>query len=261
MKRFLKSLYIKPRFFIALFSIVVLFLVSYFIGDFFGAVKLLFAILIVAFMYDILLLYRNKIGVQASRILPEKLSNGDENDIHLLVINRFLFKINLKIIDEIPIQWQIRDFEIISTLNPSEEKKFTYHVRPTERGEYHFGHINVYSSTLIGLISRRQQFAKNDMVPNYPSFLQLKKYEFVAFTNKLKLFGLKKIRKIGHTLEFEQIKEKLRHIDERMWSLESNFENSFLLASSETLKKLVDYKQLMDAVLSVNKEKDAKKTY
>lgn len=46
-----------------------------------------------------------------------------------------------------------------------------------------------------------------------------------------------------------------------MWSLESNFENSFLLASSETLKKLVDYKQLMDAVLSVNKEKEAKKMF
>lgn len=61
--------------------------------------------------------------------------------------------------------------------------------------------------------------------------------------------------------EFENIKEKLRRIDERMWSLESNFENSFLLASSETLKKLVDYKQLMDAVLSVNKEKEAKKMY
>lgn len=41
--------------------------------------------------------------------------------------------------------------------------------------------------------------------------------------------------------EFEQIKQNLRIIDERMWSLESNFENSFLLASSETLKKLVDY--------------------
>ena len=61
--------------------------------------------------------------------------------------------------------------------------------------------------------------------------------------------------------EFENIKDKLRQIDERMWSLESNFENSFLLAPSETLKKLVDYKQLMDAVLSVNKEKEAKKMY
>jgi hypothetical protein len=42
--------------------------------------------------------------------------------------------------------------------------------------------------------------------------------------------------------EFEVIKAKLKRIDERMWSLESNFENSFLLASSETLKRLVDYK-------------------
>ena len=46
-----------------------------------------------------------------------------------------------------------------------------------------------------------------------------------------------------------------------MRSLESNFENSFLLASSETLKKLVDYKQLMDAVLAVNDEKKSKKFY
>lgn len=46
-----------------------------------------------------------------------------------------------------------------------------------------------------------------------------------------------------------------------MRSLESNFENSFLLASSETLKKLVDYKQLMEAVLAVNDEKKSKKFY
>jgi len=37
----------------------------------------------------------------------------------------------------------------------------------------------------------------------------------VAFTNKLKLFGLKKIRKIGNTLEFEQIKEYVSGDDVR----------------------------------------------
>lgn len=46
-----------------------------------------------------------------------------------------------------------------------------------------------------------------------------------------------------------------------MWTLESNFENSFLLASGETLKKLADYKQLMEAVMDVNNEKDAKKRH
>ena len=182
-------------------------MLSYFIEDLLGVSKLLFTILMVFFSLDIFALFRNKLGVQASRIVPEKLSNGDENPISITATNRFAFKTTIKIIDELPIQWQIRDFKIESVLNPSEEKTFTYQVRPTERGEYHFGNVNVFSSSLIGLIARRQQFDFNKMVPNYPSFLQLKKYEFIAFTNRLKLFGLKKIRRIGNTLEFEQIKD------------------------------------------------------
>ncbi|MEP2937224.1 MAG: DUF58 domain-containing protein [Gilvibacter sp.] len=173
----------------------------------FGVVKLLFTILVGLTIFDILLLYRNKTGVLAKREVPEKLSNGDQNPIGITLTNRYLFKVYVKIIDEIPQQWQIRDFEIKTHLTPSQERKFTYDVRPTERGEYHFGHVNVFSKTLLGLVSRRQQYDYNTMVPNYPSFLQLKKYEFVAFTNKLKLFGLKKIRRIGNTFEFEQIKE------------------------------------------------------
>ncbi len=207
MKKFLKSLYLKKRFFIALFSLAVLFVVSYLFPEWFGVAKLLFFVLIGLLLLDIFLLYRNKLGIQAERHLPEKLSNGDENPIEIMVANRFRFKTSVKLIDELPVQWQIRDFKIESILKPSEIKKFTYRVRPTQRGEYHFGKLNVYVSTVLGLVSRKQQFASKAMVPNYPSFLQLKKYDFLAFTNKLKLFGLKKIRRIGHTLEFEQIKE------------------------------------------------------
>ncbi|MRT16073.1 DUF58 domain-containing protein [Vitellibacter sp. q18] len=207
MKKFLKSLYLKKRFFSVLFSLAALFVVSYFFQDLFGVAKLLFYLLLGIFVFDIFLLYRNKTGIQAQRILPEKLSNGDDNSIEIKVVNRFQFKTSVKIIDELPIQWQIRDFKIESILKPSEEKRFTYQVRPTQRGEYHFGNLNIYASSVLGLVARRQQFAAEAMVPNYPSFLQLKKYDFLAFTNKLKLLGLKKIRRIGHTLEFEQIKE------------------------------------------------------
>ena len=167
--------------------------------------KLLFYLLLGIFVFDIFLLYRNRTGIQAQRLLPEKLSNGDDNSIEIKVVNRFQFKTSVKIIDELPIQWQIRDFKIEAILNASEEKKFTYQVRPTERGEYHFGNLNIFSSTVLGLVARRQQFSAEAMVPNYPSFLQLKKYDFIAFTNRLKLFGLKKIRRIGHTMELSLI--------------------------------------------------------
>lgn len=207
MKKFLKSLYLTKRFFIVLFSLALLFVVSYFFQELFWVTKLLFYLLLAALIFDVLLLYRNKTGIQAQRDLPEKLSNGDENRVEIKVVNRFQFRASIKIIDELPVQWQIRDFKIESVLAAGEEKIFSYEVRPTERGEYYFGRLNVFTSSILGLASRKQQFSAAEMVPNYPSFLQLKKYDFIAFTNKLKLFGLKKIRRIGHTMEFEQIKE------------------------------------------------------
>lgn len=215
MKHFLKSLYLQKRFFIVLFSLAILFVVSYFFSGLFGVAQLLFYLFLGIFLVDLLLLYRNNVGLQAERILPDKLSNGDDNEIKIKVINRYQFQVSIKIIDELPVQWQIRDFKIESFQNSSEEKIFTYSVRPTERGEYYFGNLNTYSSTILGLVARRQMFSAEKMVPNYPSFLQLKKYDFLAFSNRLKLFGLKKIRRIGHTMEFEQIKDYTRGDDVR----------------------------------------------
>ncbi len=207
MKQFYKSLYLQQRFFLVVFSLVGLFVLGYFFENLYETVKLLFYLFLILIVLDTVLLYRNKTGINATRILPEKLSNGDVNIIEIELVNRYKFISSLKIIDELPIQWQIRNFKIEAVLKPGQTRKFNYEVRPTERGEYHFGNLNIYSSTPLGLLARKQVFDSEAMVPNYPSFLQLKKYDFIAFSNKLKLFGLKKIRRIGHTMEFEQIKE------------------------------------------------------
>ena len=44
-------------------------------------------------------------------------------------------------------------------------------------------------------------------VPVYPSYLQLRKYQLMAMSNRLSEIGVKKMRRIGHSMEFEQIKE------------------------------------------------------
>ncbi|NND63651.1 MAG: DUF58 domain-containing protein [Flavobacteriaceae bacterium] len=215
MKKFLQSLYFTKRFFILLFGLAIGFVIAFFTPNLYGIAKLLFYILVGALVIDIFFLYRNRTGIEAERLLPEKLSNGDDNDIRISLRSRYQFKTRLKIIDELPVQWQRRDFEIFQDLNPSQQVNLTYQVRPTERGEYHFGNLNVFVSTLLGLVWRRQQHSAEGMVPNYPSFLQLKKYDFIAFSNRLKFFGLKKIRRIGHTMEFEQIKEYVAGDDVR----------------------------------------------
>jgi len=148
-----------------------------------------------------------KQGVKAKRVLPEKFSNGDQNPIEIHLKNYYTFLIQTKIIDEIPNQFQKRDFLLEQAIKGSSNKSFKYELRPTERGEYWFGNLIVYVQSPLQLISRRFNFeAKENMIATYPSFMQLKKFDLMALAYRNE-YGIKKIRKIGQTMEFEQIKE------------------------------------------------------
>lgn len=215
MKNIFRNSYLKKRFFIVLTSIILGFLCSYIFPDLLGALRLLFYIFIFTLIGDIVLLFAAKGNIVGNRLVPDKLSNGDENEIRISLSNSYLFKVDLKILDEIPHQFQKRDFSILTTLGPGKEKHLTYVLRPTERGIYIFGNLNVFASSPIGLISRRYTFNREQQVPVYPSFLQLQKYNLMAFSNHLFEHGLKKIRRIGHTMEFEQIKDYVQGDDIR----------------------------------------------
>ena len=165
----------------------------------------LLALALVLFI-DIIIVFFNKKAVKAVRLLPEKLSNGDENPIEINIKNYYPFKITTQIIDEIPFQFQKRDFKILESLKPNTEKTIQYSLRPTERGEYHFGRLLVYVQSPLQLISKRFDFDDKQMLPTYPSFIQLRKFDLMAMAYRNE-YGIKKVRRIGHTMEFEQIKE------------------------------------------------------
>lgn len=166
-----------------------------------------FYIIVALLIIDFIILYKVKNGIDGARTIPDKLSNGDDNPIDVRITNKYPHAVELKVIDEIPVQFQKRDFELNLKLQATESSTTTYTLRPVERGEYHFGVLNIFVSAFIGFIQRRYRFNADAMTPTYPSFLQMRKYELMAFTNKLKDYGLKKIRRIGHTMEFEQIKD------------------------------------------------------
>jgi uncharacterized protein (DUF58 family) len=190
-----------------LIGIIVSFCISFIFPVLYNACWYLVLILTGFVALDIFILFISKEGIEAHRSTPEKLSNGDENAIVVSIKNYYTFPIRAKIIDEIPFQFQIRNFEIIRKIKANATDDFQYYLRPTERGEYFFGSLNVYAISPLRLISKRYIFDKDAMVPTYPSYIQLRKYDLIAFSNNLFQYGLKKIRRIGHTMEFEQIKE------------------------------------------------------
>nr|WP_036383358.1 DUF58 domain-containing protein [Muricauda sp. MAR_2010_75] len=207
MKRLFRPIYLQKRFFIALTVLILGFVVSFMVPVLYGAIKVLFFVFVLFFTVDALLLFASKGKIEGKRVLPDKLSNGDDNPIQLKVANTYLFPVIVKLIDEIPFQFQKRDFGLTSKISSGGNKVYNYQLRPTERGVYSFGSLNIFAVSPIGLLAKKYLFDQAQEVPVYPSFLQLQKYDLIAFTNRLHEYGLKKIRRIGHTMEFEQIKD------------------------------------------------------
>lgn len=215
MKKLYKNSYLNNLVFYCLTGIIALFAISHFVEPLFKVAQLSLVALIAFIGIDFLLLFLTRTGITAERLVPEKFSNGDENEIQLNINNNYTFAVQSTIIDELPVQFQNRSFSLSKKISGSADDQISYPLRPTERGEYHFGNINIYTKSPLGLVSRRFILGNETMIKTYPSYVQLKKYDLIAFSNQLSDHGLKKIRRIGHTLEFEQIKEYVQGDDLR----------------------------------------------
>jgi uncharacterized protein (DUF58 family) len=188
-------------------TVVILFILSYGLPFLFTLSQIAFIFLLVLALLDYVILFSRKKPVSVLRELSEQFSNSDQNKVALRVSNHYPFVISTKIIDELPIQFQNRNFSLYATLKPGTQTVLNYQLRPTERGEYLFRDINVFIKSPIGLVVRREIIQAEKMVKVFPSFFSLRQYELLAYSNQLAEAGNKRIRKIGHSLEFEQIKE------------------------------------------------------
>ncbi|MCZ4223808.1 DUF58 domain-containing protein [Pedobacter rhodius] len=200
------NLFLTDRLFIALAFCVLLFILKFFLNWLGEIPEMATGVVFALLILDIVILYRNKAGIEAHRLTSKRLSNGDENPIQIEIKNRYGFSVNLRVIDEVPFQFQLRDKDFRLNIRPGDIKSIHYNLRPTKRGEYDFGFIRIYTGSSIGLVNRRYNFDGSRILPVYPSFINLGLYELMAASNHLTEFGIKKIRKVGQSSEFDQIK-------------------------------------------------------
>ncbi|MCT4623734.1 MAG: DUF58 domain-containing protein [Schleiferiaceae bacterium] len=210
-----KQLYIENRFFYAFVGVIMVFLLGYPIPFLFNVAKVVLFLFLLAVTIEILWLFNKNISFQIERTSPKLLSLGDDNTLQLSIKNLANAAIKTRIIEELPVQLQERDFMIAQDFGKYEEVTFPYTIRPTKRGLYSFGDTILFLSSKLGFVSRQYR-GKNPMeMQVYPSIIQMKKYE-LAHLNKLHQFlGIKKIRRIGHSYDFEQIKEYVQGDDYR----------------------------------------------
>lgn len=214
-RRYLQSLFFSKRFYWTFASIIALFVFSYAVPFLFWISKLVLLVFFLLVFIDYIVLFSKRNGVTVARILPERLSNGDDNEYRFELENKYSFKTNIKIIDELPVQFQQRDVVHRIQLKGGEQNIIRLTIRPLERGEYTFYDINVFTTSPLHFAVRRYKVEAQQTVKVYPSYLSLKKFDLIAASNNLSEAGSRKLRKIGQSVEFEQIREYVNGDDIR----------------------------------------------
>jgi uncharacterized protein (DUF58 family) len=215
MLQIIKNTYLTNRFFWSFSGLIVLFCLSFPFPFLFLFSKIVLLALILVFLFDLSLLFHKKVQFQCERSLPRFLSLGDPNKIALKIHNAAASAFKATIIEELPFQFQKRDFKINQNLEAGTNPTIEYHLQPVVRGEYEFGYCNIFIESNIGFAQRRIKSAEKMIVPVYPSIIQMKQMQLKAFSNVSYQEGIKKVRRIGHSYEFEQIKNYVRGDDYR----------------------------------------------
>jgi len=250
-KKYLGDLFINRRFYVAMVAFIILFLISFYIPFLERPATALFFMFILFCCIDYYLLFFTKKKAVAKRITHNRFSNGDENKIELLIKSEFQFPVTVEVIDELPQQLQIRNWHRKLYLKPHQQKKIFWYIKPLQRGEYHFGNIHLFISTPLFLFSRRFTSEVKETVPVYPAFLQLHKYELLSNATLQNESGSKRMRKIGQSMEFEQIKEYVSGDDIRTLNWKASARkgglmvNNYMEERSQQVYCIIDKGRLM----------------
>ena len=201
---------------IVLVSLVLLFALGFAYPLLFAVGQIVLLAFIGAVIYELIIIYSKKEPFAGQRIAEDKLSNGEFNPIIIKLSSTYSYKVFIRIIDEFPVQLQIRNRSFtLGFCEPNFTKELDYEVRPTIRGNYYFGDIRVFVSAGLRIIERRVTVEAEEEMKVYPSFIQLRRFSFYAISDRLDEAGIKKIRQLGSNHEFEQIREYVRGDDFR----------------------------------------------
>jgi uncharacterized protein (DUF58 family) len=248
----MRQLFYSMRFFFSrLFYIAGGLIIALFVLSFFAPVLMQVALLATASitvmsLVDAGFIFARKHPVLAERICAERFSNGDPNMVTIRLENRLPYRITLIVIDEIPRQFGQDTMERKIILDGRESTSLVYHLHPVERGEYGFGRINILLHTPLNMVTRYLTIGEERTVMVYPSFMQMRRYHLKAVTGQLRETGAHALRKIGHSLEFEQIKDYVTGDDSRTinWKAtarrNSIMVNNFMDERSQQVICLVD---------------------
>ncbi len=214
-KTFIGDWFISRNFYVAIALCGLLFLIAYFLPWLQWVAFAGFLAMTSLSLAEYMVLFFNNKTFQITRMLPARFSNGEENKIVWYVRNEFNFPVSVQLVDEWPQQLQMRNHKLQINIRPRKQVKVSQTLKPVNRGEYVFGKIHLFVNTPLRFFNRRFATEADTMVKCYPAFTRISQYAINSTAITKELSGSKRLRKIGQSMEFEQIKEYISGDDIR----------------------------------------------
>jgi uncharacterized protein (DUF58 family) len=127
----------------------------------------------------------------------------------------------------------------------------TYDLQATQRGAFFLQHVYLRVRSGLGLWRRHLVYNVEDQVNVYPDLQQLGQYALLARTNRLRLLGVRRSRRVGQDNEFERLRDytlddNYKHIDWRTTARRNKLTvKDFQTNQSQRLIFLIDCGRMM----------------
>ena len=245
------KVFLTSRAYWTLATLCVLFVVGFYFPLVYRIALLLFFTWVAAVAVDgVLLFLRGRLT--SSREVHDRLSNGLDNEVSIDLRSSYPFATKVRILEELPDQLQIRNFEVKLDLKPQSTKNTRYSITPKTRGAYRFGFTNLLAKTPFpGLLARRFKGSEPEEIKVYPAFAHLHQYELAAISNQLTESGQKRIQKVGNSQEFDSIRTYVlgddpRHINWQATARKQTLQvNHYTDEKSQGVYSLIDKSRSM----------------
>jgi uncharacterized protein (DUF58 family) len=178
-------------------------------------------------------------------------SLGKPHDVHLTISNSQQRSRVVGVRDDVPDECRAKPAQFDILLPPQSRVTTHYQLSALRRGSFRLETIFLRTRSRLGLWQRQFKFPAESALHVYPDMQQMREYALLARTDRLRLLGLRRVRRIGQDNEFERLRDytlddNFKHIDWRSTARRNKLTvKDFQVNQSQRVIFLVDCGRMM----------------
>ncbi len=167
-------------------------------------------IIILLMIGDLIRLYNTTL-LWGERDIPKKMSLGLWHNITLTLHYQATYfaskKIKLNVFDHYPVHCDLQNMPQQLLLHSEQQATLIYAIKPLKRGNEHFAGIQCLIHSPWSIWLRNYFIPTSSKTMVYPNFAAISHYALLATDNHLSQLGIRKIRRRGEGMDFNQLRE------------------------------------------------------